>query len=148
MFTWEAIWTGELLHLNGLPHLTGVPCHHVNRPLVSKILKYTRFDSIFLLLFLSTRKMMVNISTKRNCVEAVLNRILICWNALKRKWENSIQRFVCLFWLIASRKRRNSLCTQLNCIKITREPHITPEIIVRILSIHKSRVILFQGSSE
>lgn len=148
MFTWEVIWIGGLLHLSGLPHLPGVPCLHVNKPLVSKILKYTRFDSIFLLLFLSTRKMMVNISTKRNCVEAVLNRILFCWNALKRKWENSIQRFVCLLWLIASRKRTNSLCTQLNYIKITQEPHTTPEIIVRILSIHKSRVTLSQGWSE
>ena len=128
--------------------LTWIPCLHVNRPLVSQILKCSGFASIFLLLFLSTRKMMVNISTKRNCVEAVLNRILICWNALKRKWENSIQRFVCLLWLIASRERRNSLCTQLNYITITQEPHTTPEIIVRILSIHKSRVTLSQGWSE
>jgi len=30
--TWEIIWTGGLPHLSVLPHLPGVPHHHVNRP--------------------------------------------------------------------------------------------------------------------
>ena len=43
---WEIIWTGRLPHLSGLPHSSGFPQLHVNRPLVKQQKKNTQTQSL------------------------------------------------------------------------------------------------------